>query len=232
MPNVSIVLPTYHHCRTVGRALQSVLNQSYRDFEVIVLDDGSTDGTHEILSGFQQADSRVRVYRNEINSGSPARICNEGIKQYAESEFIAFQFDDDFWLDWCLESLVNGSDGYDFVYGQTAFIDSRTKEFMYVLGNVKIDKSNILTGGRLANNAVLIRRSLFLSLGGFDENPYIRRVCDWDLWVRVVYEECKINAISQLVSVCMPYQEGSIGMTHEWDRVGTLKYMKNKVGIE
>jgi len=235
MPKVSVILPTYHHCETVGRAVQSVLDQTYRDFELIIIDDGSTDGTSEILNHFKWADDRVTVYRNEQNSGCPARVCNEAVKKYASGEYIAFQFDDDFWFEWCLESLVNGSPGFDFVYGQTVYINFATKRLEGILGNIKIDKSNILERNRLANNAVLIKRSVFLELGGFDESPLIKRVCDWELWTRLVYHDYKINNIPQLISICYAFRPHSVGVLFDFDQKTIKKYIAdklNKLGLK
>ena len=69
MPTVSIIIPTYNRSHIIGRALQSVLNQTYRDFEVIVADDGSTDGTEAVVKEFN--DERIRYIRHEENKGYP-----------------------------------------------------------------------------------------------------------------------------------------------------------------
>jgi glycosyltransferase involved in cell wall biosynthesis len=91
---VSVVLPTFNREQTLARAVASVLNQSYRDLELIVVDDGSTDRTAEVMAGFD--DPRLRYLRLEKNGGA-SRARNAGLRA-AKGEFIAFQDSDDEWL--------------------------------------------------------------------------------------------------------------------------------------
>jgi glycosyltransferase involved in cell wall biosynthesis len=93
-PSVSVVLPTYNRAPLLGRAIRSVLGQSYADFEVIVVDDGSTDGTAEVVAGFP--DPRVRYAALACNRGAGAAR-NVGIRM-ARGKFLAFQDSDDEWL--------------------------------------------------------------------------------------------------------------------------------------
>ena len=93
MPSVSVVLPTYNRADTLGRAIESVLAQTFDHFELIIVDDGSTDSTDTVLAGLD--DRRIRVVRSALNRGvSAAR--NIGIAQ-ARGDFIAFQDSDDVW---------------------------------------------------------------------------------------------------------------------------------------
>jgi glycosyltransferase involved in cell wall biosynthesis len=93
-PAVSVVLPTYNRAPLLGRAVRSVLAQSYTDFEVIVVDDGSTDGTAGVLAGFD--DPRVKYVRLARNTGAGAAR-NVGIRM-SKGKFLAFQDSDDEWL--------------------------------------------------------------------------------------------------------------------------------------
>jgi len=106
-PHVSIILPTY--CRgdngLLKRAIQSVLSQTFESFELIVMDDGSTDGTADIISSYVKADDRVIHVRHDSNSGLPALRVNEGLLM-ARGEFCAYQFDDDQWTDTALATLL------------------------------------------------------------------------------------------------------------------------------
>jgi len=93
-PTVSVVIPTYNRAALIARSLQSVLNQSYQDFEVIVIDDGSTDETADVVAGFR--DRRITYTRLANNTGAGAAR-NVGI-QASKGKFLAFQDSDDEWL--------------------------------------------------------------------------------------------------------------------------------------
>jgi len=101
-PTVSVIISTYNRAHLIGRAIQSVLNQTYQDFEVIVVDDGSTDNTEEIVKSFN--DPRIRYIRHEKNKGAAAAR-NTGIKA-ARGKYIAFQDSDDEWLPEKLEKQM------------------------------------------------------------------------------------------------------------------------------
>src|SRR5947208_2601809 len=94
-PAVSVVLPTYrrHAGGLLRRALASVLSQGFTDLELIVVDDGSTDGSQDLVLALQAADPRVVYVRHDLNCGLPALRVNEGI-ELARGRWIAFQFDD------------------------------------------------------------------------------------------------------------------------------------------
>ena len=232
MPKISVILPTYCHANSVGYAIQSVLDQTYRDFELIIIDDASVDGTQEILEEFKQKDSRIKVYRNQVNSGCPARNCNEAIKNYATGEYIAFQFDDDYWFSWCLEALIKEAEDVDFLFGQTVYINYDTKIMRGILGDYDFDKEKILLNNRIANNAIMMRRATFLELGGYDETPIVTRVCDWELYIRIYHQGYRTKRIPQLISVCYTSMPGSVGVTFNYDMKQVKEYIRKKIGLD
>ncbi|NLZ30356.1 MAG: glycosyltransferase family 2 protein, partial [Methanomicrobiales archaeon] len=101
MPEVSVVIPLYNKAPYIARALSSIIAQTRQDFEVIVIDDGSTDGGEEIVRGFD--DPRIRVIRQENRGVSAAR--NRGIEA-ARADFIAFLDADDEWMPTHLGALL------------------------------------------------------------------------------------------------------------------------------
>jgi GT2 family glycosyltransferase len=109
MPTVSVVIPTYNRAELLTRAIDSVLAQTYEDFELVVVDDGSTDDTEEVVTGYD--DERVRYLPHETNRGAnPAR--NTGIEA-AEGEYVAFLDSDDEWRPRKLEAQLDRLDGTD-----------------------------------------------------------------------------------------------------------------------
>ena len=102
-PEVSVIIATYNRAHVITRAIRSVLNQTYQDFELIIVDGASTDNTEEVVKNFN--DVRIRYIRQEINKG-PQSGRNTGIKA-ATGEYIAFQDSDDEWLSEKLEKQMN-----------------------------------------------------------------------------------------------------------------------------
>lgn len=102
-PTVSIIIPTYNRSKTIKRSINSVLYQTYDDFEIIVIDDGSSDGTDKVIKEFN--DSRIKYVRHELNRGASAAR-NTGIK-LSRGKYIAFQDSDDVWVPDKLEKQMN-----------------------------------------------------------------------------------------------------------------------------
>jgi glycosyltransferase involved in cell wall biosynthesis len=102
MPKVSVIIPTYNRAGLLKRAIQSVLNQIYQDFEIIIVDDASTDNTENVIESFKE--HRIRYIKHESNKGA-AVARNTGIK-FANENYIAFQDSDDEWLPEKLEKQM------------------------------------------------------------------------------------------------------------------------------
>ena len=103
-PQISVVMPTYNRADTVSRAIDSILNQTCKDFELIIVNDGSTDGTQTILESYAQKDPRIKIVVQK--NGGSARARNHGI-QHAQCQYIAFMDDDDLSSPRRLESQLN-----------------------------------------------------------------------------------------------------------------------------
>src|SRR5262245_4334609 len=106
-PRVSVVLPTFQRCASglLERSIRSVLAQSLTDFELLVMDDGSVDGSNELIERLRVGEPRLIHVRHEHNCGLPALRVNEGI-ELARGKYLAFQFDDDVWRPNALADLV------------------------------------------------------------------------------------------------------------------------------
>lgn len=96
MPEVSVILPTYNRSKTLDRAIRSVLSQTYKDFELIVVDDGSTDNTEALIKNIILLDKRVKYLKLQTNS-DVCKARNTGILA-SSGKYIAFQDSDDEWL--------------------------------------------------------------------------------------------------------------------------------------
>jgi teichuronic acid biosynthesis glycosyltransferase TuaG len=105
-PLVSIVIPTYNAAEFLSETVESVLNQTYQDWEMLIVDDGSADSTLSIAKGFATKDTRIRVFSLGYNSGGPATPRNFGIR-CAGGSYIAFLDSDDLWLPEKLQKQVD-----------------------------------------------------------------------------------------------------------------------------
>lgn len=130
---VSVIMPVYNAQRFLKEAIDSVLSQSFSDFELIVVDDCSTDGSYEILLGYREKDERVRVYKNEENRGV-SYTRNFGVSK-AENDYIAFIDSDDMWeKDKLFKQieLINQHEEVDICYTGSAFVDTDSKRSNYI----------------------------------------------------------------------------------------------------
>jgi len=168
VPTVSVIIPTYNRAHVVGQAIQSVLDQTYQDFEIIVLDDASADHTEEIVKSFQ--DSRICYIRHLKNRGAPwAR--NSGA-QAAQGEFLAFLDSDDFWYPEFLERQFAELLAHPECVGMSCCnIVRTTGESRTVLRpgarSLTFDENIIFANG-ICTSSFLIRKFAFQSVGGFD----------------------------------------------------------------
>jgi len=181
-PLVSVVIPTYNRAWCLAEAVDSVLAQELRGFELIVVDDGSTDDTPRLLEGYGEA---VRTLRRENHGVSAAR--NAGIAA-ARAELIAFLDSDDLWLPGKLRRQV------EFFTSHPKALICQTEEFWVKNGRrVNPGKRHRKRGGMIfepslelclvSPSAVMLRRGLFDRVGLFDER--LPACEDYDLWLRV-----------------------------------------------
>jgi glycosyltransferase involved in cell wall biosynthesis len=186
IPLVSVVIPTYNRARLLPKAVGSVLSQTYTEFEVIVVDDASTDNTEEAINDI--ADERIRYIRHEENRGGSAAR-NTGIKA-ARGEYIAFQDSDDEWLPGKLEKQMTVFSDTPPEVGvvYTGFWRVSNGERIYIPGDdVKRKEGYILKellrGNFVTTPAIVVRKNCFEKVGLFDE--LLPRFQDWELTIRL-----------------------------------------------
>lgn len=186
-PLVSVVIPTYNHAHFLGRALQSVLDQTCENWEAIVIDNHSTDNTDAVMQRF--ADPRI-AYLKIHNKGVIAASRNMGIRT-AKGEWVAFLDSDDWWtsnkLQVCFEAI---NDSVDFVYhdleiarGQPVFFKRKKIRSRQIKEPALIDL--ILAGNLIANSSVVVRKRLLDQVGGIDESVEMIAAEDYATWLRI-----------------------------------------------
>ncbi len=211
-PRISVILPTF--CRgdngMLERAVQSILKQTMDSLELIVVDDGSVDGTQTLMKRLLQEDNRILYIRNDINSGLPAIRINQGIL-HARGKYVAYQFDDDQWMPQAMEILLQKleqTEGPALVYGNWEVLDSRNGT--RAIRGQPFAYEKLLDGNFIANNSVLHHRSIFEKYGMYDCSLVMRRLCDWDLWIRWS-SRLPFYYVEQLVSRVEAYVDHSLG---------------------
>jgi glycosyltransferase involved in cell wall biosynthesis len=198
MPTISVVIPAYNQAAYLGAAIRSVLGQTRQDFEIIVVDDGSTDGTSEVAASF--ADARVRCIRQD-NRGLPAAR-NTGIRA-ATGACVSLLDSDDLFLPRKLELLADALDrqpGLGLVAGKAAYIDQDGCDLQQPIGSaLPDDPAQLLLGNPIHVGSVLVRRAWLERVGLFDER--LRACEDWDMWLRLATAGCPMRSIDQPVSL-------------------------------
>jgi glycosyltransferase involved in cell wall biosynthesis len=188
-PAISVILPVYNAAATVGRALASVARQTFSDYELIVVDDGSTDRSGEIIEKAVAADSRISYVRNERNLGIQKTL-NRGLA-LAQGEYVARMDADDEWAE--PEKLAQQVEFLerhpDYVICGTGIIavDERGAELKRhhkPQSDAEI-RGRILGLNPFAHPSVVFRADPVRGLGGYDESADSRHVEDYELWLRL-----------------------------------------------
>lgn len=185
-PLVSVVLTTYNRADLISETIESILSQTFRNFELIVVDDGSTDNTEEVVRSYN--DERVHYIKTD-NWGGPAKPRNIGIKK-AKGEYIAFCDDDDLWLPNKLEVQLKHFDsdtiigvGSPFVIiGDLTFYKRKRKSQCAIL-----DFDKILFGNRCPLSSLIIKNFGFY----FDESEEFKFVEDFDFLLSITLKTKK-----------------------------------------
>ncbi len=196
VPLISVIIPCYNTERYVGLAIQSVLDQTFRDFEIIVVDDGSTDNSASIIKSFK--DERVRYVYQKNGGLSNAR--NTGIKK-AKGRFIALLDADDVFLRNNLQvcyDYIKGKDDIGLVTGSFQRIDSNGKVLTSFrkMKTTVINPEEQIVNNKLIPTGNLIRKDVIEKIGGFNEK--LRASEEWEFHTRLCFSGKKCVIIPPL----------------------------------
>ena len=185
-PTVSVIIPTYNRAHLIDKAINSVLSQTYQDYEIIIVDDASTDNTKEVVKDF--TDSRIS-YIFHINNLDISAARNSGIKA-SQGKYIALLDSDDEWLPEKLDKQINKFEKESLkigvIYTGSYYIDEKGSQIRKVHVPIKegyIYEDLLRAGGYLCLSSTLIKRECFKKVGLFDEN--LPPCEDLDMWIRI-----------------------------------------------
>ena len=208
VPAVSVVIPTYNHADCLTGALQSVVNQSFVDWEAIIVNNFSTDNTEEIVKSFN--DLRFRLV-NFQNNGVIAASRNHGI-QLAASSVIAFLDSDDIWypnkLSRCLSEFNNGADLV--CHGENWVTEGLPPRAIYYGPTDRATHSKLLLRGNcVSTSATLVRKKLLDKANGFNENPLFITAEDYELWMNLSLNTSKFVFVHELLGEYRRHENGA-----------------------
>jgi glycosyltransferase involved in cell wall biosynthesis len=187
-PLVSVIMPTYNHAKFIGKAIDSVLNQTYKNLELIVIDNYSEDDTEKIVDSYE--DNRITCLKFR-NTGIIAASRNHGIK-HSNGEYIAFLDSDDLWVPEKLEKqikLFQISNETAMVYTRYKTIKDGTisnnifpEDGRYKSGNIF---ESLYLRSFVACSSVMVKRSVLDQVGLFSTDPDLIAIEDTDLWLKI-----------------------------------------------
>jgi len=222
---VSVIIPCYNAQETIASALDSVLSQTYEKYEIVIVDDGSTDNSRQIIQNYTENNSQVDiVYIHQVNSG-PSQARNKGV-QKAKGEFIAFLDADDEWHPEKLKIQVQylKEKRLNFLGSRYQYID-----FEKNMGSIFLKQytlKELLLKTRFSTPGVIMQKKFFDELGGFDIS--LKYAEDHDLWLRAAKQQA-LHIIDEprLVKLSKPAY-GSQGLSSHMSRmfIGELKVLK------
>jgi glycosyltransferase involved in cell wall biosynthesis len=188
-PTVSVILPVYNGGGSLLTALESVLAQSFTDWELICVDDGSTDGTAEVLAAFAARDSRVVVLTNQPNQGLQYSL-NRALAK-AKGRYIARLDADDTWCDpeklqVQVDFMETHPDHVAVGAGSVVVNGARAEQYRYLQPLADAQIRGLLLGKNcFIHGTMLLRRAALDEVGGYDSGPATKHVEDYDLWLKL-----------------------------------------------
>ncbi len=220
---VSVIMPVYNSEKYISEAVESVLSQTYQNWEILVIDDGSTDNTKSIVESYIAKDTRIKYISLGHNSGGPARPRNIGITN-ASGEYIAFLDSDDLWLPDKLEKQVMQMEtqkeiGLSYVL-YSILLENGTIKGIFP----KIKRrfrghifNSLYLSPVIANSSIMVRRDVFNEIGLLDEDPRLVAAEDYDMLLRVSLKR-KIDYIDSSPLLIYRIRRGatSEGLLNRW----------------
>ncbi|MBI2073614.1 MAG: glycosyltransferase family 2 protein [Gemmatimonadetes bacterium] len=231
-PAVSVIIPTYNRLEYLKKALITVQAQSLGNWELTIVDDGSSDGTAEYVESL--GDSRVRVERRE-HSGNPARIRNVGVRR-SRGRYVAFLDSDDLWEPSKLERQVAAmaESGCRWSYTRFDMIDDAGRGVPFTAGGDWYPYSGDIVAPLLATKAavaissLVVERALAMGVGGFDESDRLLFREDYEFCLRLALQ-APVTVVPELL--CHVRQHGGRATMARRDLYGRSADVYRKIEV-
>jgi len=208
-PIVSIVIPTYNHAEFLQNALNSVLQQTFTDWEVIIVNNYSDDNTEKVVMSFNEERFQLENFRN---NGIIAASRNHAIK-LAKGEYVAFLDSDDEWfpnkLEECFKLIENSSAEAVCHAERWVGENGYKRDMQYGPASRATYQSLLYDGNAISTSAVVVKRSVLEKVGSFSESPDMVTAEDYDLWIRIVKSGTNFEFIKTVLGVYRIHAAGN-----------------------
>jgi teichuronic acid biosynthesis glycosyltransferase TuaG len=206
MSKVSIIMPAYNAAHYIAESINSVLSQTYTNWELVIIDDGSTDQTAAVAEEYVRKDNRIKCIRQK--NGRQGKARNNGLR-HATGTLIAFLDADDLWVPAKLELQVQAltAQNVDLVYSDAQiFIEGQPDHPKYNFDTVKGDFSGeiglhtMIMGNRIPILTVLVYKTVIDAAGGFDERMEVQNCEDYHLWLKIMLKGYRLYGMNEILA--------------------------------
>jgi len=176
---ISIILPTFNGSKYIHKSIESCITQSYKNIELIIVDDASTDNVKNIIDSYIMNDRRIKYYKHDMNKKLPAAL-NTGFA-LSNGSYLTWTSDDNIYKNNAIEVMYGyllSNDNYDFVFSNMEIIDNNDNINKYIVNG----PVNSISIDNMVGACFLYRRKVYETLGDYDTTKTL--VLDWDYWQR------------------------------------------------
>ena len=207
-PLITVVIPTYNRCEKIKKALSSVKAQTFQNWEAIVVDNNSKDGTKELINNFN--DRRIKFYEI-INEGLISKSRNFAIEK-SDGQYLAFLDSDDWWSPNKLSYISELIDKkYKFIYHNHIVYKKKSifkkRNFISRKLSENIFEDLLINGPNFATSSVTVEKKIFIDAGGFEESEKLISWEDYDAWLKVSKKTNSFGYINKSLSTIYIGQE-------------------------
>jgi len=235
-PLISVVIPLYNAEKYISETIESVIHQTYQNWEMIIVDDCSNDRSRIIVKEYKKKDCRIKLIESESNFGGPARPRNIGIDN-AKGEFVAFLDADDLWMEDKLNVQVELmiANNLDFTSTKEKKIDNKNlylkntkKENILNFITKKHNFNAILLHNFIVNSSVMIKRDIIFQLK-FDEDKMLIAIEDYYLWIELFLNDKKYKYIDNTLVSYRILENSAVQRTNKMKNQARRNYALSKL---
>lgn len=205
---VSIIMPNYNSANFVGESIQSIISQTYSNWQLIICDDGSTDNSIEVINSFLSQDNRIMLIQNKYNKGAPG--ARNSSLDLANGEYIAFLDSDDLWLENRLERHIHFMETKNLVfsYSFNEVIDEQGRKVSTLKAPYCVNKRNMCFANFISCSTAIYKSSII----GKVHQPDIKKRNDFALWLKILNMDGVKEAIC-FEEITSQYRSNSYGLS-------------------